>query len=125
MTEGRPSWLTVALAAAGGFLAGVLLVAVLGGPKGTVRTETQTATRTETNAQTVTVDDRPQVPDVLGQRLPEARQALTDEGFEVDVEDNTVFGIVQERNYVVVAQDPQGGTRLPAGATVTITVERR
>jgi hypothetical protein len=125
VTGGRPSWLTVALAAAGGFLAGVLLVAILGGPKGTVRTETRTTASVATQTRTVTTDDRPAVPDVVGRRLPEARDVLTQAGFDVDVQDDTVFGILDERNYVVTEQAPAAGLRVEPGSAVTITVDRR
>lgn len=117
----RPSWLTVALAGAAGFLAGVLLVAILGGPKGTVRTETRTVAQT----QTLTIDARPQVPDVVGRRLPDARKAVETAGFDVDVVDDSLFGIVDEVNWVVVEQDPAGGERRSTGETVTLRVERR
>ena len=60
----QPSWLAVAIAGAGGFLAGVLLVAILGGPKGVVRTTTVQRTATVTR----TVDGRVAVPDVIGLR---------------------------------------------------------
>jgi beta-lactam-binding protein with PASTA domain len=119
----RPSWLTVAVAGAAGFLAGVLLVAVLGRPKGTVHTTTRVVPQTET--QTLTIDPRPKVPDVVGKRLPDARQELEDAGFDVDVQDDTVFGIIDESHFVVVEQDPPAGERLADGDTVAVRVERQ
>jgi len=116
----KPSWLTVALAGAGGFFAGVLLVAILGGPKGTVRTTTVERTATVTR----TVDGRNEVPDVVGQTVAEAKDALTDAGFDANVEANSLFGVIDEDNWVVVTQDPGAGERLAAGAPVTVTAER-
>jgi beta-lactam-binding protein with PASTA domain len=115
----KPSWLTVAVAGAGGFLAGVLLIAILGGPKGVTHTTTKTATETVTR----TVDGRDTVPDVVGQRLPEAKDRLS--SFHVEVDANTIFGVVDEDNWVVVDQDPGEGARVAPGATVTLSVERR
>jgi beta-lactam-binding protein with PASTA domain len=115
-----PSWLTVAIAGAGGFLAGVLLVAVLGGPKGVTHTTTQRVTQTVTT----TIDDRAQVPGVVGQVLRDAKQTLEDAGFDVEVVSGSLFGVVDEDNWVVTEQDPAEGTRLAPGAKVTVTVER-
>jgi beta-lactam-binding protein with PASTA domain len=110
--------MTVALFGAGGFLAGVLLVAVLGGAKGTVRTTTQTTTVTRT------VVAGTDVPDVVGDTLDEAIAALDAAGFGHTVRGGGVFGIVDESNWDVVAQDPQGGARAGDGATVHLDVER-
>jgi beta-lactam-binding protein with PASTA domain len=119
-----PTWLTVALAGAGGFLAGVLLVAILGGPKGTTKTTTERQTQTQTQTVTRTVDTRKQVPDVVDKSLPDARAALEGAGFKVDVVDNTLFGIVDEQNFVVTGQDPGAGSRLAPGEHVSVTVQR-
>jgi len=120
-----PTWLTVALAGAGGFLAGVLLVAALGGAKGTTKTTTERHTQTQTQTITRTVDGREQVPDVVGKSLPDARGQLEDAGFKVDVVDDTLFGIVDEDHFVVTDQDPGAGARLASGEHVAVTVERR
>jgi beta-lactam-binding protein with PASTA domain len=120
----RPGWLTVALAGAGGFLCGVLLVAILGGPKGVTRTTTTTVHRTVTAVQTQTVDTRPTVPGVVGERLPEARDALDRAGLKADVVDHTLFGIIDASHFVVTRQDPAAGARVPPGAHVTLTVDR-
>jgi beta-lactam-binding protein with PASTA domain len=118
-----PSWLTVAIAGAGGFLAGVLLVAVLGGPKGVTHTTTTHVTQVQTV--TRTVDGRAQVPDVVGAVLADAKSTLQDDGFEVDVVSDSLFGVVDDHNWVVTEQDPAGGERLEPGSKVAVTVERR
>ncbi len=116
----KPSWLTVALAGAGGFLAGVLLIAILGGPKGTIRTTTVAQTATVTR----TIDGRAEVPDVVGQTVAEAKDTLADADFDANVVANSLFGVIDEDNWVVVEQDPGAGERLAAGAPVTIRAER-
>jgi beta-lactam-binding protein with PASTA domain len=117
----KPGWLAVAIAGAGGFLAGVLLVAVLGGPKGITRTTTTTVTRAETV--TRTIDGRETVPGVVGLSLPDAKARLS--GFDVDVVSDSLFGVVDEDNWDVIEQDPAEGARLVSGGKVTVTVERR
>jgi eukaryotic-like serine/threonine-protein kinase len=59
------------------------------------------------------------VPGVVGQLEEDARTALTAAGFTVDVayEENPEFD-----DGVVFAQDPEGGTELPVGEAVQITV---
>ncbi|HEX6388921.1 MAG TPA: hypothetical protein VFZ89_05735 [Solirubrobacteraceae bacterium] len=116
-----PSWLAVAIAGAGGFLAGVLLVAILGGPKGVVRTTTIQRTATITQ----TVDGRVAVPDVVGFGLPEGKGVLEDAGFDVDVDADSLFGVVDEDNWIISEQDPRGGVRAAPDATVTVVAVRR
>ena len=129
MTDGRPSWLTVALAGAGGFLCGVLLVAILGGPKGTTKTETRASVRTVTTTRTVTRTEtapavQDGVPDVVGQRLDDAQKTLEDAGYDVDVQDGTLFGVVEPENFVVTGQDPKAGKKSPPDGRVTLNVQR-
>ncbi len=126
-----PSWLTVALAGAGGFLVGVLLIAVLGGPKGVTRTTTETRTQVKTETQTRTstvtrtVESGTDVPDVTGQLLSNARDTLEGMGFNVELaNDPTFFGVQNEKNFVVVGQDPPAGTKAAAGATVSVEIDR-
>ncbi len=117
----QPSWLAVAIAGAGGFLAGVLLVAILGGPKGVVRTTTVQRTATVTQ----TVDGRVAVPDVMGFALAEGKRTLEGAGFDVDVDTDSLFGVIDEDNWVISEQDPRGGTRVSPGQTVAVVAVRR
>ncbi|WP_205698159.1 PASTA domain-containing protein [Conexibacter sp. SYSU D00693] len=129
--------LRTALAASGGFFAGVLLIAILGGARPAGPPETVTVT---TPGQTVTAelapDPRPtdpgpdqgptgevELPSVVGERLDVARAVLEDRGLEVDTRGGGAFGIVDESNWVVTAQVPAVGTVEP-GATVVLRVDR-
>jgi serine/threonine-protein kinase len=58
------------------------------------------------------------VPNVLGKSLDDARSALEDAGFDVDVKQGN-FGVIFNR---VVTQSPLGGHKLKRGATVEISV---
>jgi hypothetical protein len=115
--------LRVALAGASGFLAGVLLVAVLGGAK---PARTATVTVTTPGAGTVAVVTRVRVPDVVGRPLDEALDALGDLGLRgVFDEDQGLFGVVVERNWEVTAQDPAPGPRVDQGTEVRLGIARR
>lgn len=58
-----------------------------------------------------------EVPNVFGQRVSDARKALRQAGFDVEVEEvfGGPLGLVQN-------QDPDAGTMLPRGSVVTVTV---
>lgn len=63
--------------------------------------------------------DRIKVPDVFGFPAGDAARILTDEGFEVEQ--------VRERSTSyppgrVIGQDPEGGSKAPAGSTIVLTV---
>jgi hypothetical protein len=122
-----PGWMALALAGATGFLAGVLLVAALGGAKGVTTTVTQRAEvaggRTVTGAGTVIV--RTAVPDVVGQPLDVARARLARARFEVDVSGGGVFGVLDDGNWEVTAQQPAAGTFVEQGSTVDVAIQRR
>lgn len=121
----RPSWLTAALIGAGSFLAGVLLVAALGGAKGTTSTTTQRVTVTAAATARVPEDGVVRVPDVAEQPLDAARDALEGAGLEVDVRGGGLLGVVDESNWQVVRQSPAEGTEARAGDTVTVDICRR
>lgn len=116
--------LRVALAAAAGFLAGVLLVAVLGGAKPAGPTATVTVTTPAPGSGGGTVITKTVVPDVRGQPLPLALERLARAGFEAEVQGGGLFGIIEEDNWKVVRQRPAGGF-LEQGSTVRIDVDRR
>jgi hypothetical protein len=114
--------LGLALGVAGGFLCGVLLVAILGGAKPVIDRRTVTVPATRTSGGTVVVSTR--VPPLVGQRLDVALDRLERARFTADVEGGGLFGIVQERNWEVVEQAPAAGTMLEQGSQVTLRVER-
>ncbi|HYF26076.1 MAG TPA: PASTA domain-containing protein [Baekduia sp.] len=112
-----------AIAAAAGFLAGVLLVAILGGAKPAAPTVTVTVTapgRT-TGGPVIT---RTVVPDVVGERLDVARERVARSGFESEVDGGGILGVLDETNWEVVDQDPRAGF-LEQGSVVTLVVDRR
>ena len=109
------SRLNVAIVAAGAFLAGVLLVAILGGAQPVYK------------ERTISVAAQPQgtaVPALVGRRLDDALDRLETAGLKAEVDGGGVFGIVEEGNWRVVEQDPSRGARLRQGDTVTLHVER-
>jgi hypothetical protein len=128
----KRSGLALARAAAGGFVAGVLLVAILGGAQ-PARTTTVTVARVETRTletpatQTTggTVVVEAPVPAVVGQPLDVAEDRMSRAGFEVDTDGGGALGILVPSNWSVVAQDPGAGTMLEQGSTVTLAVVRR
>ena len=114
--------LGLALGVAGGFLCGVLLVAILGGAKPVIEKRTVTVPATRTTGGTVVVSTR--VPAIVGQRLDVALDRLQRAKFTADVEGGGLFGIVEEHNWEVVEQSPAPGTMLEQGSQVTLHVER-
>jgi hypothetical protein len=107
--------LGLALAGAGGFLAGVLLVAILGGAQPVYK------------ERTISVAGQPEgtaVPALVGQRLDDALDRLEDAGLKGEVDGGGVFGVLDEGNWRVVDQDPSQGARLRQGDSVTLHVER-
>jgi hypothetical protein len=107
--------LGLAIAGAGGFLAGILLVAILGGAQPVYK------------ERTISVAAQPQgtaVPALVGQRLDDALDRLETAGLKAKVDGGGLFGIVEEGNWRVTEQDPSEGARLHQGDTVTLHVER-
>ncbi|WP_372788718.1 PASTA domain-containing protein [Paraconexibacter sp.] len=128
MSERRFSTQGVLLAVASGFLAGVLLVAILGGAKGR-ETETVTVARTvtvpaaTTNPGTVIVTTA--VPDLVGERLNVAKERVDRAGFDLDVVGGGLLGVIVESNWEVTSQDPAPGGQLEQGSTVEVRIARR
>ncbi len=122
----RTSKLTIALAAATGFLVGVLLVAALGGTPTTTLTQTQRVTvKTPPVDPNATVVTSTLVPPLVGEGLDVARQRLEEAQFKDDITDGGgLFGPIDDSNWVVTSQDPPAGTELRQGSTVRITIER-
>jgi beta-lactam-binding protein with PASTA domain len=107
--------LGIALAAAGGFLAGVLLVAILGGAQPVYKERTISVARSPEGTA---------VPALVGQRLDVALDRLQSAGLKGEVHGGGVFGVVDEGNWRVVDQDPSNGARLRQGDTVRLDVDR-
>ena len=107
--------LGLAIAGAGGFLAGILLVAILGGAQPVYK------------ERTISVAAQPQgtaVPALVGQRLDDALDRLETSGLKGEVDGGGFFGVIDEGNWRVVEQDPSPGARLRQGDTVRLRVER-
>ena len=112
--ERRFGPLAIALAAAGGFLAGVLLVAILGGAQPAYKERTISVARSPEGTA---------VPALVGQPLDVALDRLQSAGLKGEVHGGGVFGVVDEGNWRVVDQDPSNGARLRQGDTVRLDVD--
>jgi hypothetical protein len=120
----RPGWVTVALAAACGFLLGVVLVLGLGGgPDPDAPATTITVAATRTTGGTVVVSTR--VPPLVGERLDVAKARLERARFDADVDGGGLLGVLRESNWEVVEQGPAPGTMLEQGSSVRLRIERR
>jgi hypothetical protein len=119
----RFTWLGVALGVAGGFLAGVVVVAILGGAQPVTREATVTVQRPVTTGGTVIT--KTLVPALVGERLDVALDRIARAGFDSDVEGGGLFGIIDETNWEVTEQRPRPGVFLEQGSTVHVRVERR
>ena len=113
--ERRFGPLAMALAGAGGFLAGVLLIAILGGAQPVYKERTLTVARPLQGSA---------VPALVGQRLDVALDQLESAGLKGDVQGGGLFGILDESDWKVVHQDPSPGARLAQGDTVRLDVDR-
>jgi acyl CoA:acetate/3-ketoacid CoA transferase alpha subunit len=113
--ERRFGTLAIALAAAGGFLAGVLLIAILGGAQPVYKERTIKVTAAPTGTA---------VPALVGVRLDRALDQLESAGLKGNVSGGGLFGILDESEWTVVTQDPSQGSRLKRGDTVHLDVDR-
>jgi PASTA domain len=110
-----------ALAAAAGFLVGVVLVLALGSGGDT---KTKTVTASVTNGGTVITTTT--VPQLVGQPLDVARRRIERAKFDLAIDQGGgVFGVVVESNWQVTKQDPPAGTRLEQGSTVHVDINRQ
>jgi PASTA domain len=107
--------LAMAIAAAGGFLAGVLLIAVLGGAQPVYKERTLTVSRPAQGSP---------VPALIGQRLDVALDRLEGAGLKGEVRGGGLFGVLNESDWKVVDQDPSPGARLSQGDTVHLDIDR-
>lgn len=86
-----------------------------------VRQTPASGTAAEGDTVTLTLSKGPEmieVPDVVGDNVDDARQALEDAGFEVD-EDRGLLGIFGDE---VKSQSVEGGQTAPKGSTITIEI---
>ncbi len=107
--------LGMALAGAGGFLAGVLLIAILGGAQPVYKERTLTVSKPLQGSA---------VPALVGQRLDVALDRLQSAGLKGDVQGGGLFGVLDESSWKVVDQDPSPGARLGQGDTVHLDIDR-
>jgi hypothetical protein len=107
--------LGMALAGAGGFLAGVLLIAILGGAQPVYKERTLTVARPPQGSA---------VPALVGQPLDVALDRLQRAGLKGDVQGGGLFGVLDEGDWKVVDQDPSPGARLSQGDTVHLDIDR-
>ena len=107
--------LGMALAGAGGFLAGVLLIAILGGAQPVYKERTLTVSKPLQGSA---------VPALVGQRLDVALDRLQRAGLKGDVQGGGFFGVLDESTWKVVDQDPSPGARLSQGDTVRLGIDR-
>jgi hypothetical protein len=107
--------LGMALAGAGGFLAGVLLIAILGGAQPVIKERTISVTRPAQGTA---------VPTLVGQRLDRALDSLESAGLKADVQGGGLFGVLDESGWKVVDQDPSPGARVRQGNTVRLDIDR-
>jgi PASTA domain-containing protein len=107
--------LGLALAGAGGFLAGVLLIAILGGAQPVYKERTLTVSKPLQGSA---------VPALVGQRLDVALDRLQSAGLKGDVQGGGLFGVLDESGWKVVDQDPSPGARLLQGDTVRLDIDR-
>ena len=107
--------LGMALAGAGGFLAGVLLIAILGGAQPVYKERTLTVSKPLQGSA---------VPALVGQRLNVALDRLESAGLKGDVQGGGLFGVLNESDWKVVDQDPSLGARLSQGDTVRLDIDR-
>lgn len=119
----RAAGVRLALAAAGGFLVGVVLVLALGGGT-TTKTKTVTVGASQTNGGTVIVTTT--VPEHVGQPLDVARQRVERAKFHLVIDHGGgLFGVLVEHNWQVSSQTPDPGTKLEQGSTVHVDIERQ
>jgi hypothetical protein len=115
--ERRFGPLGMALAAAGGFFAGVLLIAILGGAQPVYKDRTITRA-----AQPVGTA----VPALTGVPLDRAIDRLESIGLKADFDGSAggLFGVLDKSSWTVVGQDPSPGSRVRQGDSVHLDIDR-
>ncbi len=110
----------IAIAAAAGFFAGVVLVIALGG----IRDKTVTVPSTDSRGGTVI--GQTTVPLLVGQQLDVARRRAERARFDLVVDHGGgLLGVIVASNWQVVRQAPPAGAKLEQGSTIHIAIQRR
>lgn len=119
-------WLTLALAAACGFLLGALVVSTFGGGDGTTRTVTERVTVTGATTPGGTVITKTLVPVVVGEKLDVAKARAARSRFKVVVDSGGgLFGVIRDENWEVVQQRPSAGVLFEQGSTIHVDITKR
>jgi hypothetical protein len=120
------SWLSLGLAAACGFLLGVLLVTTLGGADSATRTETQRITVPGAVTNGGTLITKALIPPIVGEPLNLAKARAERARFQITVDSGGgVFGVRRDENWEVVAQRPGPGELIEQGSTIHVDIVRR
>jgi hypothetical protein len=124
----RPTWVHVALVAAIGFLAGVVVALAAGAGRDSTKTVTVTRAPTPVKTQPQktgpppTVITKIRVPNFANVRLDAAKGQIHAQGWHVSVKGGGLFGVIVDSHWTVVAQKPAPGTFLQRGGTITVDV---
>jgi hypothetical protein len=120
------SWVSLVLAAACGFLLGVLLVTTLGGTDGPTRTETRRITVPSAATNGGTVITKTLIPPIVGEPLDVAKQRAGRARFQITVDSGGgLFGVRRDKNWEVVAQRPGPGELIEQGSTIHVDIVKR
>ena len=122
----RGPWISLGLAAACGFLLGILLVTTLGGADGATRTETQRITVPGAVTNGGTLITKALIPPIVGEPLDVAKLRAQRARFQLTVDSGGgVFGVRRDQNWEVVAQRPAPGELIEQGSTIHVDIVRR
>lgn len=122
----RRSWISLGLAAACGFLLGVLLVTTLGGTDGATRIETRRITVPGAVTNGGTVITKTLIPPIVGEPLDVAKQRSARARFQITVDSGGgLFGVRRDQNWEVVAQRPGPGELIEQGSTIHVDIVKR
>jgi len=120
------SWLSLGLAAACGFLLGILLVTTVGGAADATRTITQRITVPSAVTNGGTLITKTLIPPIVGEPLDVAKSRAQRARFQITVDSGGgVFGVRRDENWEVVAQRPGPGELIEQGSTIHVDIVRR
>jgi hypothetical protein len=122
------SWASLALATGCGFLLGALVITTVGGGDTTTVTQARTITRTAASpaAPGATVITKTRIPPLVGEGLNVAKQRAGRAKFLIEIDSGGgVFGVIDDKNWDVVAQRPAPGELIEQGSTIHVDIERR
>lgn len=126
LPPGGRSVVSLALAAACGFLLGVLLITTVGGTDAPTRTETVRVTVPGTVTGGGTVITKTLIPAIVGEPLDVAKVRAQRARFQITVDSGGgLFGVRTDDNWEVVAQRPGAGELVEQGSTIHVDIVRR